>query len=360
MNNVQMRIFHGPVNIGGVGRYLADWQRQQGALADFIVFTEHAHARQKSHLALHINAYGFIPKVVITLSHFLLCLAKYDIFHFDFGNSLLPGNLDLPLLKLFRKKMLMTYYGSDIRLMAVERRRNPYAAYLAFGSNQPARDKWKKLKMRWQGLWIDRFFAVREEYDWAITCIPPARVIADIWITNPFDLAAYTPEFQTHPVPVLIHAPTNPGVKGTQYVEQAVAELAQEGYQFRYRQLENVPSTEAQRIYREEADIIVDQFYVGSFGNFALEGMYYGKPVCGYLMDDLQARIPDCPIVNCTIETLKDKLAWLIVHPEERIRLGKAGRAFVEKHCDAERINREVWAIYQELLRHKKSEGCKI
>lgn len=345
-----LRIFHGPVNIGGTGRYLADWQRQQGAIADFIVFTDHAIAREKSHFALHINSYGLLAKMVIVIANFCLCLVKYDIFHFNFGNSLLPFNLDLPILKLFRKKLLMTYYGSDIRLMEVEKQRNPYYQHLAFDSNHPKRDRLKKRLMAWQRLWIDRFFAGRELYEWAVTVIPSRKIIIDPWLINPINKQAYTPLFQTKKIPTLVHAPSNPAVKGTYYVEQAIAALEAEGYQFRYVKLENMPNEEVQRIYREEADIIIDQLFAGAFGILSVEGMYYGKPVCCFLMEDLLKKLPDCPIVNCTIETLKDKLAWLIDHPEERIRLGKEGRAFVERHYDGETINQQVWASYQELL----------
>lgn len=346
-----LRIYHGPVNVGGVGRILADWQRSQGAISDFTTFTEHVHARYPAHLCLNIHAYGIVGKILITLAHFWLCFVKYDLFHFDFGNSLLPLNLDLPLLKLFRKKILMTYYGSDIRLMVVEKQRNPYYERLAFDSNHPKRDKWKKLKLYWHKLWIDRFFAIRELYEWAVTVLPPERVIEDVWVVTQIDASAYMPTYETKPIPTLVHAPTNPRVKGSEYVEQAIQTLRDEGYQFEYRRLEKVPNAEAQRIYREDADIIVDEFFCGSFGILAVEGMYYGKPVCSFIMDDVLKRIPDCPIVNCTIDNVKEKLAWLIEHPEERVRIGKAGRAFVEKHCDGEKINQQVWQVYHDLMK---------
>lgn len=345
-----LRIYHGPVNIGGVGRFLSDWERQQGAISDFIVFSEHSHTRKKAHLVLHIRAYHWFAKIIIALSHFVLCLVKYDIYHFHFGNTLLPFHVDLPILKLFGKKMLMTYYGSDIRLIEVEKQRNPYYEMVGFGANHPKRDKWKKLKMFWQNLWIDRFFAIRELYEWATTVIPEEKVIEVIWLVTPVNVSEYSPSFETKDVPTLVHAPSIPKRKGTDFVEQAVTELRNEGYQFQYLKLTGVPNEEAQTIYREEADIIIDAFYSGSFGILAVEGMFYGKPVCCYIMDDVLQKIPDCPIVNCTIDNLKKQLAWLIDHPEERVRIGKAGRAFVEKYCDSETINQRIWQIYQELL----------
>ena len=83
----------------------------------------------------------------------------------------------------------------------------------------------------------------------------------------------------------------------------------------------------------------------------AFEGMYYGKPVVSYLIESVkEEHFPDCPVVNAHIGNLHEKLAWLIEHPEERIRLGKEGRAFVEKHLDLEEINKKLWEIYQETI----------
>lgn len=45
----KMRIFHGPVNIAGIGRHLADWQRKWGADADFIVFDVPERKANKNH-----------------------------------------------------------------------------------------------------------------------------------------------------------------------------------------------------------------------------------------------------------------------------------------------------------------------
>ena len=66
--------------------------------------------------------------------------------------------------------------------------------------------------------------------------------------------------------------------------------------------LEDRPHADVQRILRDEADIVLDQFLLGGFGSLAVEGMYYGKPVVGYLIESVRAEhYPDCPIVNATI-----------------------------------------------------------
>ena len=117
---MRLRVFHGPVNIGGIARHFADWQRRRGATADFVVHHENV-LFDNSHLNLDVRSYRWPWRAVILLASFLMCLARYDLFHFYFGESLLPFGLDLPILKLFGKRIIMTYCGSDIRLVHVER-----------------------------------------------------------------------------------------------------------------------------------------------------------------------------------------------------------------------------------------------
>ncbi len=45
-----MRIFHGPINIGGIGRYFADWQRERGAISDFVTYFDHPRKKNKDYL----------------------------------------------------------------------------------------------------------------------------------------------------------------------------------------------------------------------------------------------------------------------------------------------------------------------
>ena len=346
----RLRIYHGPVNIAGIGRYLADWQRNKCVVSDFIVFNENP-ITSNSHLSLRTSEHRGLAREIIRLKFFLQCLFKYDLFHFYFAKSLLPLNLDLPVLRLFRKKIIMTYCGSDIRLLEVERKRNDYWQLIDSAQDGLKFDLGKKRLMRWQKLWVHRVFAPRNLYESVRQVFPEKMVVKDLWIHNLMDLNSYKPEsFETKTPPVIVHAPSHKGLKGTDFVERVLQELKQNGYEFEYRRIEGIENIEAQRIYREEADIILDQFVLGGFGTLAVEAMFYGKPVLCYLIDEVkQQHFPDVPIVNTTIDSLHENLIWLIENPEERIRLGKAGRTFVETYFDNEKVNTKLWDLYQSL-----------
>ncbi len=358
-----LRILHGPKNITGIGRYLADWQRARGATSDFVVYADDT-TRQNHHRSLHLENRNRIFAALAKIKFFVECLGRYDLFHFYFGETLLPVGLkwplpfspDLPILKLFRKTVVMTYCGSDIRLQEVERRRNPYARLIEnAGKFGPSYDGRKKRRMWWQSLFVDRFTAVRNLYAHAITVIPAHKIERRIEVNTTVDVSAYAPaDYATKDVPVIVHAPSSPKFKGTEYVERAIEELKGEGYKLEYRRLHGVPNDEAHRIYREESDIIVDQLLGGGFGTLAVEGMYYGKPVCCYLIDEIYEVYPDCPIVNCNVDDFKARLARLLENPDERVRLGRQGRAFVEKYFSRDEVNRRVWEMYLELTGRRR------
>ncbi|MCG8613305.1 MAG: glycosyltransferase [Pseudomonadales bacterium] len=349
IKNRKFRIFHGPVNIGGIGRYLADWQRKQGAIADFIVFQDQT-MRQNHHLDLRLSEYPRLRSFFIRLGFFLFCLFKYDVFHFYYAKSLLWRNLDLPILKLFGKRVVMTYCGSDVRLIELEKQHNPYHHLLKIGSDHPKFDASKKKMIKRQNRWVDAFIAPRNTYLPTATQVPEQKIHA-IWIHNTMDMQAYTPsQFRQKKIPLIVHAPSEMGIKGTEYVERAINALREQNVQFEYRRLHGLPNVEVQRILREEADIVLDQFLVGGFGSLAVEAMYYGKPVMGYIIDSIKDQhYPDCPVSSATIDTLEERLLDLINDVSARERLGREGRAFVEKYLDREKVNQELWQVYQSL-----------
>ena len=82
----------------------------------------------------------------------------------------------------------------------------------------------------------------------------------------------------------------------------------------------------------------------------AVEAMALGKPVVGYIMPTLRKELPsDLPIVDATRENLSEVLAPLVAHGHRRARLGRLGRAFVQRHHNAVTIAGELVEHYKEL-----------
>jgi glycosyltransferase involved in cell wall biosynthesis len=350
---IKNKIYHGPINVSGSGGYISKYLRTKGYVSDFIVWYDLGR-RRNSDYNLQLKKYNLFKKLILIFLNFLMAFTKYDIFHFYYGKSLLPYGLDLPFLKLFGKKIIMTYCGSEVRLVGyVESKRNPYAYLLKIGSNHLKYDDRKVRMIKWHNLWCNKIIAYRDCYDSAIFVADKKKVIKYPWIQN---LTSHKKNFfnipdkiKTNKIPTIVHAPTNQLIKGTKYIEKAIKNLKKKGLKFNYLRVEKKPNQIAQEIYKK-ADIIVDQLLLGSFGTLAVEGMSYGKPVISYLLDDIRIKnCPDCPIYSANIDNIENRLEELIKDKNLRIELGKKGVKFVKKNLDNEIILKKMEKIYEKL-----------
>ena len=56
-------------------------------------------------------------------------------------------------------------------------------------------------------------------------------------------------------------------------------------------------------------------------------------------------------------DALAERLAYLVEHPEIWPKMGKAGRTYVERHYDIEKLNERLVLLYERLLEDGKSIG---
>jgi hypothetical protein len=145
--------------------------------------------------------------------------------------------------------------------------------------------------------------------------------------------------------PVVLHAPSSRARKGTEYVVTACEELGVD-----LEIVEGLDHREAFERYRN-ADVIVDQLNAGWYGVFAIEAMALGKPVVTFLHDEAVRKTEEAfgvevPIVRATKETLADALRPLVASADERERIGRASRAYVEEVHGLERMTDRLLALY--------------
>lgn len=153
--------------------------------------------------------------------------------------------------------------------------------------------------------------------------------------------AADTPAFtgsvasDSHPVtrPVhVIHASSNPLQKGSDRIEPALAPLIESGT-ITYELITARPSEEMPGVFAK-ADIVLDQFRIGSYGVAACEAMAAGRAVVGHVIPSVRERVlrdtgRELPIVEATPDTLHDVVAGLVEDPERARAAATAGPAFV-------------------------------
>jgi hypothetical protein len=309
-----LRSLHCPVNIGGIPATNVQALRRKGLEARLLMFRPPKLRSDVPDIVLNVPD-GLWRRQLVQARAFARVLPDTDLFHFYFGNTLIPRRLQFPLLRVTRRKSVLHYLGSDIRGKSREE--------LAWG---------KRADAEIVGSW--------DAHRW----VPKAHVVPP-----PIDLARYVaaPPPGNERVRVA-HAASNRAKKGTDAVIAACKELPVE-----LDLIEGVKHDEARARYAQ-ADVIVDQLVVGWYGLFAIESMATGRPVITYLHEDAVALTEraygvQVPIVNATKGTLVEKLKPLIESAQLRRELGERGRAYVERVHDMDVIGDSLVEIYESL-----------
>ena len=346
-------IFHGPATVGGAGWYLAELQRSIGYKSDCFVYDDKGFKRLY-HRNLYLYNEKRLKRLFLKFRLLIEVLKKYKIIHFYMGQTILPFGLDLPILKLFGKKLIMCYVGSESRILSIEKINNPYSYLIRDGIDHPKFDNQKKRMIKWQNIWIDKFLTPREMSEYVQFLIPKRKTITYPWLNNVATLfisKTAKPIFVTeNKIPIIVHAPSNRGIKGTVHIEKALEKMRKKGINFEFKLLEKLDNIQVQKIIRK-SDIIIDTLIHGGFGNFSLEGLAYGKPVVAYLPEVRNnLHSPDCPIYSTTIDNFETRLEELITNKKLRIKLGKLGVKFVQKHFNENLFISSLDKIYKEIL----------
>jgi O-antigen/teichoic acid export membrane protein/glycosyltransferase involved in cell wall biosynthesis len=307
------RVVHCPVNTAGVPWQNVEALRRQGVDAKLVVF-ERYRLHPEADWSLDREG-GLIRRQLAQWKAFLQLLPKADVFHFYSGLTFIPKSFQFPILRLFRKKSVLHFMGSDIRGRSPEE--------LGYTSSADAQ--------------------IVGSYD-AIRWVPDAHVVPP-----GIDLRDFRPVAESaRSRPLVVHAPSNRARKGTEHVVAACKELDVE-----LEIVEGLHHEEARRRY-ERADIVVDQLNAGWYGLFAIEAMALGKPVVTSLHADAVERTErafgvQLPLVNASKESLVEALRPLVDSAEERARVGAESRAYVERVHDGDRNAELLIKIYDEI-----------
>ena len=98
----------------------------------------------------------------------------------------------------------------------------------------------------------------------------------------------------------------------------------------------------------QTSDIIIGQLETGSLGVSELEAMSCGKPViCKFNFADMYPEPPPVLVAN-TPEEVRDKLIFLINHPDEGEKIGQKAREWVVEYYDYRKVAQKLLNIYLE------------
>ena len=258
---------------------------------------------------------------LISAFFLIYTLLQFQVIYIISGENILTRKLlklELSIYKLFGKTVVMHFVGADIRNSEVLRAKN-------------------KQLLESEG----QLLAIEEQTDFQRKLCAYAERYADhILVVSPDLIRFFKREVSYVPVfiniekfekeisdlsadqsakvksqKVILHAPSNPELKGSAYIEKVLKELKEEeGIEYilttdkKYRTNINPPYTVTKydlfRLY-PQADLVIDQLLIGWYGMQSLEALLAGKEVLCLIQDDLQLYWDE----NCPIHKISDAKA---------------------------------------------------
>jgi hypothetical protein len=380
-----LRILHCPGIVGGNAPQLARAERQLGLDSWCVAFWQN-YFQYKTDEVLFDPTDSLVTMEAKRWKFFWRALTQYDVIHFNFGRSILPGRIvapaqtlrqrlnglwwlqhtyahlfelrDLAWLKRAGKGIFVTYQGDDARQS--DYTRTHFAINMASevdtDDHSDSSDQHKRWRIQQFARYADRMFALNPDL---LHVLPPQ---AQFLPYSHIDLNEWHPlesKNSANTPPVVLHAPSHRGAKGTRYVLEAVSRLQAEGVPFEFILVEGLSNQAARTLY-ERADLLIDQLLAGWYGGLAVELMALGKPVMCYLREGDLKFIPeqmrrDLPIINVTPTTIYESLKeWLTLRNAELPALGQRSRAYVERWHDPQQIAARVKQEYEAVMAHKQ------
>lgn len=356
-----MNVLHAPFNIGSQASSLAEAEnavrrgnahRGRSWSIDFEPLARFSRATEV--FPMPDGWAGTLHRALKPFWYGLRHAAEFRVLHLYGGRSLLRcegrfslfDRRDLPLWKALGKTIFVTFQGCEIRLRTSSAAR-PFSPCRPGVCDVAACDAALERKFRaWADELMrraDKAFCLNPDL---IAFVPRAEFLP--YVPLPAEPLPAAPR-PRRKVPLIVHAPTNRSIKGTEHLLAASQQL-QPTHPHELRLVEGLPRDEALRIYAQ-ADVLVDQLRLGWYGALAVEGMAQGVPVVSYLHHDDLARIPaqmrdELPIVNASPDTLPNALGRLLEDGRLREELGRRGQRFVRRWHHPQKIARRMLELY--------------
>jgi hypothetical protein len=350
MSENNPRIFVGFNGAGTVGIYnYVHVLKNRGYKIDFYGF-EKGRLNKPVDVLLkfsHNPVKSFFERV----SYFFKILPEYDVWHFNFAETLFFYPLCLLILKIYGKKIVVTFHGSDVEtdldfLKTHPLIKNKKPVWPSYYKNFYQRSWWGKFLRR-----IRMKIMVKMADSVAISGPYLAHSVThfDKIIGNAQNIDHISSfEAKKDGKITVLHAPSDPKIKGTSYIKSAFNNLSEIYPNVDFKVLEVL---DRDQLLQEmaNADIIVDQLLVGWYGVQALDGLTLGKTVMCFINPpyaNLMNFDQEIPIINTNVFSFEQDLKDLI-DSKDINRFQTAGPTFIKKYFDQEIIADEYEAIYR-------------
>jgi len=364
-----LRVCIGPQEIAGIASGLARGLRELGVDARVLLSMPHPFGYEQSlptdwvfqvwqrlgAARLSTARAQLVRKIFLVAAHslwgwlvFARVLFRFDAFLFVFGRTITNSRFELWLLHQLGKRVVFIYVGSDARPPYMDGGLFPGTAEDALPTSALLRAVTRKGKRRIQ---------LHERYADYLVNSPAAAQFHEKPYINWFAMGL-PKMLSVQSVPPrefdgkvrILHAPSNPLVKGSPQILEIIGRLQAKGHLI---ELVKIQGMSNERVLEELArcDFVVDQLYADTpLAAFATEAAFFGKPavVGGYFAAQVQEYVAADdipPSLFVTPDELEAAVERLILDPRLRVELGERARRFVIERWDVRSVAERYWAL---------------
>lgn len=243
----------------------------------------------------------------------------HDLFVFIW-QPWLPESYLFPLLKKKGKKIICLHVGTDVRHVSAFQQQYHIdtSGWGDYFNNDNLEQKIRKI--RYQELHADLFYSLPDQAGLYLRGYKHLSLSLSKEKKIVFNIPA-------RKNPLIVHAPSRSGIKGTSIINATMERLKKEGYQFEYRLIENMPN-EALLQLLTDADILCDELFLHGPGVLSAEAMAAGCVAATRCLNVFPFQPPVCAI---TPENVYEQMKLLITDLDYRVKLATEAKKFVDE-----------------------------
>jgi hypothetical protein len=244
---------------------------------------------------------------------------------------------DVPVLRGAGVADGLLLHGSEIRDLRQHAEQDPHS---------PFAGEWDDRLTRMQAT-VGRTRGLLADYDGPVLVSTPDLldfVPGATWLPLVVDVEAFARDAQVlrRERPLVLHAPSNPLLKGTRAIEAALRRLSARGV-ITYRRLEGVPHARMADVIAA-ADVVVDQVVLGNPGVLLAESLAAGRLVVAHLSEPVRSRMAAAdpagqpvPVVEADPTTIAQVIEQVVADRAAYVEIARQGPAWARRNHDGVR-----------------------